>query len=1147
MRIQRHFTKSDPTTPTNNIKYEVRKSKGQDAEVPQGWSQVATDILTSKYFRRRGVPDKVVPLSNFEIMEKFPHTNPVVLSSIPPKFRPSKPAPDATFGGESSIKDVAHRLAGFWTFSGLINKYFDDNNQAEIFYDEVYHTIVNQIAAPNSPQWFNSGLWWAYGITGPAQGHSYTEPNGEVRKSTDAYSRPALSACFIQSVNDDLVNPNGIMDLWVREARVFKYGGGSGTNFSKIRAKNEKLSGGGTSGGLMSFLKIGDRVGGSIKSGSTTRRAAKMVILNVDHPDIEEFVSWKVHEEQKVAALVAGSTAIKMATHGVMDACNGNYDINKNPKLKKAVLKAREFNVPDNYIYRAIELSKNGYRSAEVEIDVLNTEWEGEAYATVSGQNSNNSVRVTNQFMEAVTNDFKWNLVERTTEKPVKSISAKKLWQNIGYSAWACADPGLQFDTTINEWHTCPNDEPINASNPCSEYMFIDDTACNLASINLVALGDPRDGWVEYCQSYEQAVRIWTVVLDISVGSAQYPSDLIAKKSWQYRTLGLGYANLGALLMRLGIPYDSKKACAIASSLTAVMQYSSYLMSNELALSLGAFPQYKDNAEPMAKVIHNHLAMTNAPGSGRSFTGLSIKPEPINFNNVHVNLRDYVYELADRLELADLKIGFRNAQVTVIAPTGTIGLVMDCDTTGIEPDYALVKFKTLAGGGNFLIINESVPPALKNLGYSDQQIADITRYCLGTRVFDHAKLNYSQMKSLGITDASYDKLLQSLPGLYDIEYLNISLLDDSSKQACNLTDASKTKDFLALFGLTSKEDIRQANTHICGTSTIEGAPHLIEDDYPIFDCANKCGRIGKRFIRPLAHVDMMAAVQPLVSGAISKTINMPSNATVEEVLGAYKYSWSKMIKAVALYRDNSKLSQPLQSGELISVVEEAAVEVAKEIKKHVAVRRNMPWRRSGYTQKVRFGGHTLYVTTGDYEDGQLGEVFLTMAKEGSAFRGLLNAFAVAVSIGLQHGVPLDEFCKAYLFNKFEPNGVVQGHDKIKMTSSMIDFVFRDLAIAYLGQNDLAHTNRITSEDLEVDALPKTDSDHEIDLDIHISANGNGNGKHHSNGTALATMPINRMRLPGYEGEACPECHSMTMVRNGTCLKCAKCGATSGCS
>ena len=1146
MRIQRRFTDT-AVKPVDSIKYEIRKSKGQNAEVPHWWSQVATDILASKYFRKRGVPNKVVHLTNQEIREKFPHIqNDLALDSLPYKFRPSKPAPDAVFAGESSIKQVAHRLAGFWTFSGLMNNYFESNEQANIFYDEVYHTIVFQIAAPNSPQWFNSGLWWAYGITGPAQGHSYTDPDGEVHKSTDAYSRPALSACFIQSVNDDLVNPNGIMDLWVREARVFKYGGGSGTNFSKIRAKNEKLSGGGSSGGLMSFLKIGDRVGGSIKSGSTTRRAAKMVILNSDHPDIEEFVSWKVHEEQKVAALVTGSKAIKSATHGIMDACNGNYEADKNPKLKKAILKARELNVPDNYIFRAIELAKNGYKSSEVEIEVLDTQWEGEAYATVSGQNSNNSVRVTNEFMQAVADDAKWNLIERTTNKPVKSISAKKLWRSIGYSAWACADPGLQFDTTINDWHTCPNDEPINASNPCSEYMFIDDTACNLASINLVAVGDPRNGWSEYCKSYEQAIQIWTIVLDISVGSAQYPSDLIAKKSWQYRTLGLGYANLGALLMRLGIPYDSERACTTASALTAIMQYASYLMSHDIAARLGAFPQYTNNAKSMIRVIKNHLAMVDT--GHRSFEGLSIEPKPINFSHINTELAEYVISLSERLELADPHVGFRNAQVTVIAPTGTIGLVMDCDTTGIEPDYALVKFKTLAGGGSFLIINESVPPALKNLGYSEAQIADITKYCLGTRAFDHHKLNRDKMLLLGITHASCVALTNSLPSLYDIEYLNLGLLDDESRKACNLNENSRPKDFFALFGLTSNEDIRNANAHICGTSTIEGAPHLKESDYPIFDCANKCGRNGKRFIRPLAHVDMMAAVQPLISGAISKTINMPSDATVEDVLNAYYYSWRKMIKAVALYRDNSKLSQPLQSGDLISVVDDAAMEVAKEIKRHVAVRRNVPWRRSGYTQKVRFGGHTLYVTTGEYEDGQLGEVFLTMAKEGSAFRGLLNAFAVAVSIGLQHGVPLDEFCKAYLFNKFEPNGVVQGHDKIKMTSSMVDFIFRDLAIAYLGQHDLAHTNKITIKDLEVDALPKTDSDHEIDFGIQISANGNG--KHHNNnnnGATLATLPVNRIRMPGYEGEACPDCHSLTMVRNGTCLKCAKCGATSGCS
>lgn len=1150
MQITRRFT-TEYSGPYDGIEFVKRtsqvsggKSKSEDVIVPSTWSQVATDIIAQKYFRRWGVPSKRKPMTLDRIKNDFPEfetdNDDHPINRIPEFLWPHEATSDATIGSENDIRQVADRLAGFWAFSGWTNNYFDTVEDAQAFYDEIRYMIVNQIAAPNSPQWFNSGLWWAYGITGPAQGHSYAGPDGRIYKSKDAYSHPALSACFIQGVSDDLVNPGGIMDLWVREARVFKYGGGSGSNVSKIRGKGEFLSGGGTSGGLMAFLKIGDRTGGSIKSGSTTRRAAKMVVLDADHPDIEEFVNWKVHEEQKVAALVAGSKAVKKSIYGVMEACSDkNFDVSKNQKLRKAISKAKELNVPMSFVQRSIELAKQGYKAEDLAIEEYDVDWQSEAYNTVSGQNSNNSVRVTNEFMKKAKAKNKWDLIARTTGKSIKQINAKDLWDDICYSAWACADPGLQFDTTINEWHTCPNDERINASNPCSEYMFIDDTACNLASMNLVKLMSLSDSydWAKFSEALVHATDLWTIVLDISVGSAQYPSETLAKKSWQYRTLGLGYANLGALLMRLGLPYDSKESTNIAAAITAIMHCTSYATSGRIATHLGAFPRFEANSEAMLKVIANHAAAVN----GDKFKNLSIKPPHIDEDVVP----DALYKAAsDAARAMSWHKAFRNAQVTVIAPTGTIGLSMDCDTTGIEPDFALVKMKKLAGGGYFLIINESIPYALRTLKYTQDQINSIVRYCAGNRTLMlrpgsppcHDKFNSDRMIDIGFSTSDVANIEMALPYLFDIEYLNFKdLLSDETKAKFKDQDNLHVE-VMEKLGITDKTEL---NDFICGRATIEGAPYPKPEHYPVFDCANKCGKYGKRYIEPLAHVRMMAAVQPLISGAISKTVNVPGDASVELFDEVYTQSWKLGTKAVAAYRDGSKLSQPLSSSEF-EFTEDPVKEVAQTMASNFATRRSLPWRRRGYTQKGRFGGHTIYVKTGEYENGDLGEIFLTMCKEGSAFRGLLNAFAVAVSIGLQHGVPLDEFCKAFLFTKFEPNGIVEGHNQVKMTTSIVDFVFRELGINYLHQTDLIHGNQVRDEDLRADFIG---GDNEIDIKTPSS-----NGVHKVNGTATKMKTKYQIaRLQGFEGDPCPTCQAMTMVRNGTCLKCNSCGATSGCS
>ncbi len=1150
LAIQRYFTKVGES-PYASVEWSRRTSKitnqdgsivfeMKDAEVPATWSQVATDIMVSKYFRKAGVPqfaDDGAPLLDEN--------------------------GDPVLGPERSARQVIHRLAGCWRHWGETHDYFATPEDAQAFYDELAYMLVHQMAAPNSPQWFNTGLNWAYGITGPAQGHYYCVPEtGEVLHSEDAYTHPQPHACFIQSIKDDLVGDGGIMDLWVREARLFKYGSGTGTNFSSIRGEGEPLSGGGSSSGLMSFLRVGDRAAGAIKSGGTTRRAAKMVCLDVDHPDIENFVTWKADEERKVQALI--------------DA---------------------------------------GYPA----------DFNGEAYQTISGQNANNSVRITNDFLDAVANDEDWNLIRRTDGAVHKTIKARELWRTVADSAWKCADPGVQYDSTINEWHTCPASGPINASNPCSEYMFLDNTACNLASLNLMKFVDSETGEVDL-EGYKHAIRLWTMVLEISVLMAQFPSEEIARLSYDFRTLGLGYANIGTVLMLRGLPYDSDEARAFTSAMTAILTGESYAASAEMAGNLGPFREYELNAEHMLRVIRNHRrAAYNAPAE--EYEGLSVPPMGLDADLAPANLVDAARESWDRALTQGETHGYRNAQTTLLAPTGTIGLLMDCDTTGVEPDFALVKFKKLAGGGYFKIANHSIEPALRNLGYTPAERKAILQYVLGSMSLDGAPhINRESLKARGLLDSDIDQINRSLPGVFELPYaFSAWTLGEETLGRLGISmDAASQPgfDLLKAVGFSANQ-IEAANEYICGTMTVEGAPLLKDEHLPVFDTANRCGKKGTRFIHYLGHVKMMAAAQSFLSGAISKTINMPNEATVEDILDAYDQSWHYSLKAMAIYRDGSKSSQPLSSraegssdkdaesveaeiekrvaeavaaereraaAEQAAAVEEAVAAVRSELGMGTPYRHRLPARRTGFTQEARIAGHKVFLRTGEYEDGKLGEIFIDMHKEGAAYRSMINCFAIAVSKGLQYGVPLDEFVDTFTFTRFEPQGMVAGHPNIKMSTSIIDYVFRVLGLEYLDRTDLAQVPPDLDEPdgSSYDEMPQIEAFREPETVEPAAAateattvkaepaavateivpkaeaprplttpngykNGNGNGTLHATAESVSisvgviTSSIDA-QLSEMMGDApfCDQCGHIT-VRNGSCYRCLNCGNSLGCS
>jgi ribonucleoside-diphosphate reductase alpha chain len=1114
LQFNRQFTK-DGVSPYDMFEYDYRSSiiknptgeivfQMDNVEVPHQWSQIATDILAQKYFRKAGVPQA-----------------------------------DGTLGRETTVKQVAHRMAHCWRVWGERHNYFSTEKDAQVFYEELVYSILNQSCVPNSPQWFNTGLYEVYNIVGKPQGHYYVDPVDDLlKKSTSAYERPQPHACFILSVEDDLVNDGGIMDLWVREARIFKYGSGVGTNYSSIRADGEKLSGGGTSSGLMSFLKIGDRAAGAIKSGGTTRRAAKMVCLDLDHPEIESFVNWKMEEEKKVAALIAA-----------------------------------------------------GYSN----------DYEGEAYKTVSGQNSNNSVRVPNAFFKVLDEDGEWELKARSTGKTMKKVKARKLWDQINYAAWRCADPGTQYDTTINEWHTCPEGGPIRASNPCSEYMFLDNTACNLASVNLRRFFNESDNSFDVT-GFEYTCRLWTVVLEISVLMAQFPSKEVAQLSYDYRTLGLGYANLGSMLMVSGIAYDSEEARGIAGAITAVMTGIAYKTSAELASILGPFAKYEENKKHMLRVMRNHRAA--AYDASDAYEGLEIKPQGINAKYCP----DYLLKAAtkawdDAVQMGE-KYGYRNAQTTVIAPTGTIGLVMDCDTTGVEPDFALVKFKKLSGGGYFKIINQSVPQALRNLKYSEKEIEEIVNYAKGHATLNGAPfVNHQTLNAKGFLAEEIAKLDAAMPSAFEIGFVfNIYTLGEACLQRLGF----KPEDYndfgwslLEALGFTD-EQIEKANIYVCGTMTVEGAPYLKDEHLSVFDCANKCGQKGERFIHAHGHIRMMGAAQPFLSGAISKTINLPNEATVEEISDCYRMSWELGLKANALYRDGSKLSQPLSNksdkkkkttsdalpstevaanaqavtsndSNIVDMAKLTVDELLEEVNKRmqnstdtilkgrlakIVERKTLPAKRRGFTQKAKINGQALFVRTGEYGDGSVGEIFIDMAKEGATMRSMLNCFAIAISIGLQYGVPLEEFVEKFVFTRFEPSGMVD-HPNIKTTTSIIDFIFRSLAYEYLGRNDLVHVldkpeiGNLGEETWNEES--KTIGERKPELsEVRVVSPNAGGVQPQPAKAHRAAAPVsgdgtqNYMKSMQSDAPACNTCGHIT-IRSGTCYKCLNCGNSMGCS
>ncbi len=1208
MKITRRFTKPGQDV-FETVQWDTRASRitdadgkvvfeMRDAEVPRSWSQLATDILVSKYFRKAGVP-----LQNEDGTPKTDERGTPLT------------------GPETSARQVINRVAGCWRHFGEQHGYFDSRADAEAFYDELCFMMLNQMAAPNSPQWFNTGINWAYGITGPAQSHWIPDPaTGQASRAPDAYSHPQAHACYIQSIRDDLVGEGGIMDLWVREARLYKFGSGTGTNFSSLRAENEPLSGGGKSSGLMSFLRIGDRAAGAIKSGGTTRRAAKMVCLDADHPDIEAFVNWKVREELKVAAMVEG--------------------------LKHLPAEQQE-------VARKLSLT-------------LDYDFNGEAYQTVSGQNSNNSVRLPDSFFEAVDSGADWHLYRRTDGQIARTVKAGELWEQICFAAWRCADPGLQYDTTTNAWHTCPNSGRINASNPCAEFLFLDNTACNLASLNLMTFFDPERRVFDL-DAYEHAVRIWTIVLEISVLMAAYPSREIAEQSWRFRTLGLGYANLGALLMQAGIPYDSDEARAICGAFSAILTGRAYATSAEMAERLGSFPGFAQNREPMLRVIRNHgRAAHGIERDSDEYEDLPIRPVPIDhaiFEPGRIPLVNAGEILAratltwdDALRLGQM-FGFRNAQTTVIAPTGTIGLLMDCDTTGIEPDFALTKFKKLAGGGYFKIANRSLRPALRALGYNAAQIDEIMTYVMGTLSLDTpmppgaregAATFRDFLAAAGYTSDDLVELENQLPTVFELSFAFTAWCMPKRILQARGIDVKQARaggsfNGLRVLGLSDAQ-IEALNEAMCGTQTIEGAPHIRDEHLAVFDCANRCGRKGKRFIDTEGHIRMMAAAQPFVSGAISKTINLPAESTVRDIDDAYRLSWELGLKANALYRDGSKLSQPLSTkvdgqstGEApvdrqAEAVEAALAEASPEaveagsatstssissississrssaspgtaettpppVERIVVerivnrpLRRRLPDTRASITHRFNVSGHEGYLTVGLYEDGTPGELFITMAKEGSTIGGLMDCLGTSISVALQYGVPIESLVTKFAHQRFEPMGMTTNAN-IPFAKSLVDYIFRWLGMEFIaGYREANAPNRTPAETpaapraaavaaqrlrkgLEAQPAPdparrgggngSDDSGHKLVLGPssllaaevkHMAAHAGGEAG--STGLIMtesskviafvSALDRSNAALMG-DAPACDVCGSIT-VRNGSCYKCLNCGNSMGCS
>jgi len=1007
LTVKRKFT-VEGIDAFNMVDYELRESRITEpngkivfemtnVEVPKSWSQLATDIIAQKYFRKKGVPG-------------IEH--------------------------ENSAKQSIHRISHTVRVFGEEHGYFASPIDAENFEQELSYLMLTQRGAFNSPVWFNCGLYHEYGIIGDKGSYAWDFEKGQITEIENAYARPQCSACFIQKVEDSLM---GIFDLAKNEAKLFKYGSGTGSNFSQIRSKHETLSGGGISSGLMSFLEVLDRGAGAIKSGGTTRRAAKMVVLDIDHPEIREFINWKVESEKKAKALI-----------------DAGYD----------------------------------------------GDWRGEAYKTVSGQNSNNSVRIMDEFMQAVENKDKFWTRMRTTKEKFEEFDANELFDEICKAAWSCADPGLQFDTTINTWHTCPNSGRINSSNPCSEYMFVDDSACNLASLNLMKFLN-EDGTFDV-EGYRHATKIFLLAQEIIVDLSSYPTENIALNSHRFRPLGIGYANLGTVLMTLGVPYDSDKGRTIAGALTAIMHMHAYSVSAEIAKTMGTFKEYEKNKEPMLQVIRKHKDATYKIDA-------TLCPQ---------ELYKAACEDADNALSLGEKYGYRNSQVSVLAPTGTIGLLMDCDTTGVEPEFSLVKWKKLAGGGYFKIINKSIPTTLRNLGYTEDQITEIIDYVLGHTTIENAPfINPSALKKLGFTDAEIAEAKKHV---------------EASKNLDEWTVHINPKNLEAK-GLT-REQINLAKLHVEGSQTLEGAPHLKEEHLPIFDCANRCGT-GKRFIAPIGHIKMMAAVQPFLSGAISKTVNLPNEATVEDIKNTYLESWRHGIKAIALYRDGCKHSQPLSNK---SDAKEEAPIVPTQTGLMRGSKLELPLKRRGITIEAGVAGQKMYIRTGEYDDGKLGEIFIDTFKEGASYRSLLNCFAVAVSVGLQYGVPLEKYVDSFTFTRFEPSGFTT-HPNIRTCTSIVDFIFRVLGMEYLGRTDFVHVEPVSTQ------LEENTAKGKITEAILKEAEVTNEVETVNEQTASKNSSLDK-QLTGMMGDAplCNTCGHVT-VRNATCYKCLNCGNSMGCS
>ena len=1213
MRIKRHYTAAEAGAP-GGIEFRTTSStvhnpdgsvafSHKDIEVPAVWSQTACDVLAQKYFQRTVVPAHLKKIEENDV--------PAWLwRSVPDDEKLEKLSKDERFRDETSAKEVFHRLAGTWTYWGWKGGYFDSEADAKAYYDEMSHMLCAQHGAPDSPQWLNTGLHWAYGVDGPSQGHHHYVDfkTGKVTRSASAFERPQPHAAIVQSCADDLTNAGGVMDLWVREARLFNGGLGTGSNFSALPGENEPLPGGGSSSGVMSLLRIGDRAADAAKSGRTARRAAKMVVLNADHPDIEAFVNWKVREEQKVAALVAGSRLLERHVNAIIAAAHRGsdgekFDAKRNPALKKEVIAARKSMLPENAIQKAIDFARQGY--TEMRVDTYDADWDSEAYLTVSGQNSNTAIRVTDDFLRSVEQDGDWNLTRRTDGSIHKTLKARDLWEQIADAAWSSADPGIQFDTTINEWNTCAEAGRIDGSTPSSDHLFLDNTASNIAALNLRSFAR-ADGGFDVV-AFEHAARLWTVTLEIAVLMSQYPSAEIAERSYAYRTLGLGYANIGGLLMAQGRAYDSDEGRAICAAITALMTAVAYRTSAEMAEELGAFPDYDRNRASMLKVIRNHRRAAN--GETKGYEQLSVLPVPLteSKDTIAAEIIAAARQSWDDALKLGTEHGYRNAQVSIIAPTGTIGLVMDCDTTGIEPDFALVKFKKLANGGYLKVINRTIPIALKRLGYNETRIEAMIQYAVGHGTLEGSPtINHADLKARGFDDAAIAKVEAALGEAFDIKFVfnKWTLGTEFCTKALGIA-AEKLDDvsfdMLSALNFTS-EQVHAANIYVCGAMTLEGAPGLKDEHLRVFDCANPCGRDGKRHLSPEAHIRMIAAAQPFVSGGISKTIAMANSATVQDCKNAALLAWQLGIKANTLYRDGSKLSQPLNALVLDSeddtfeekivdapVTQRAQVVAERIVERIVAKRTHLPERRKGYTQKATVGGHKVYLRTGEYDDGRIAEIFVDMHKEGSAFRSLMNNFAIAISIALQYGVPLEEFVEAFTFTRFEPAGAVEGNDSIKMATSLLDYIFRELAVSYLSRTDLAH---VQSEDLAPDTVGRGNGGGDIPPVIaHAASNGfirgrmgllvvNG-GRSGQTATASLTVAtatstqdsgalqaniqtqetvslsaeviartesrmddIREARMKGYESSACEECGNFTLVKNEAGKKCVTCGSTS---